>query len=143
MRRLLSNCTVFMLAYMTLTGCTTCHEVKVSSSSYGEWNADVRHRVCGSYSGYAVAVYKESDGPPGNGEGDKEPFQAMFKTVDYSVGNTAPVSTEWEDDKHLVIHHDTRMSVDEHVSKPVVTRAVAEYQVVLIEYDPKPVIWEK
>jgi hypothetical protein len=127
---------------MALSGCTTCHEVKVSISSYGEWNADVRHRVCGSYSGYAVAIYKESEDPPGHGEGEKEPFQAIYKTGDYLAGHAAPVSAEWEDDSHLLIQHDTRMSIDD-VSKPMVTKADAEYQDVMIEYDPKPVIWEK
>ena len=143
MRPSLSNSIITMFACTSLLGCTTCHEVKVSTSSYGEWNADVRHRVCGSYSGYAVAVYKESEGPPGDGESDKEPFQAVYKTGDYSDGHAAPVSAEWEDDSHLLIQHDTRMSVDDHVSKPMVTKADAEYQDVMIGYDPKPVIWEK
>jgi hypothetical protein len=131
-----------MLAFLSATGCTTCHEVKVSTSSYEEWNADVRHRVCGSYSGYAVAVYRASEGPPGVGEGEKEPFQAVYKTEDNSEGDEVLVRTEWDEKGHLVIHHNTRTSVDNHKSKPMITKAESEYQDVLIEYDPKPVIWE-
>jgi len=108
----------------------------------GGWGADVRHRVCDSYSGYAVAVYQISEGPPGNGEGAKEPFQALYKTEDYMEGPT-PIKVEWEKDNHLVIRHDTRKSVDDDRSKPMITKAVTVYQGVFIEYKPEPIIWEK
>ena len=133
---------VFLVVPVFLTGCTTCQEIKVSTSTQGEWSADVRHRVCDSYSGYAVAVYEISEGPPGNGEGDKEPFQAMYKTEDFIEG-LSPITIEWKTDNNLVIHHDTRQSIDDDRSKPMITKADMAYQGVIIEYDPEPVIWEK
>ena len=133
---------VFLVVSVFLSGCTTCQEIKVSTSTQGIWGADVRHRVCDSYSGYAVAVYPISEGPPGNGEGDKESFQAMYKTKDYIEG-PSPVRVEWKSDHHLVIHHDARQNVDDDRSKPMITKADTAYQNVLIEYDPEPVIWER
>jgi len=133
---------VILLVNLFLSGCTTCHEKIVSTHAQGNWNADVRHRVCGSYSGYGVAIYMASERPPGNGEGDKEPFQAMYKTEDYKEG-PVPVSVKWETDNHLVIYHDTRLSLDDDKSKPMVIKAETAYKDVFIKYDPKPVIWDQ
>jgi len=142
MRHLFKLFILSVFASIALTGCTTCNEVKVSTSSNGVWNAEVRHRVCGSYSGYAVAVFRANERSPGYGEGYKEPFQAMYKTGEL-VESTVPVRIEWNTDGHLLIHHTTRSSIDDSKSKPMVTKADTNCQDVFIDYDPEPVIWSK
>ena len=141
--RIISNSLfVFLLVNLFLPGCTTCHEKIISTHVQGSWTADVRHRVCGSYSGYGVALYKASERPPGDGEGEKEPFQAVYETVDYKEG-PVPVSVKWETDNLLVINHETRLSLDDDKSKPMIIKAETTYNDVSIKYDPKPVIWDK
>jgi hypothetical protein len=133
---------IFLLVNLILAGCTTCHDKIVSMHTQGIWNADVKHRVCGSYSGYSVAVYKASERPPGYGEGDKEPFQAMYKTEDYKEG-PVPIRIKWETDNHLLIHHDTRLSLDDDKSKPMIIKAETSYSDIFIKYDPEPVLWDR
>lgn len=140
MRVISGSLWVLLLANIFLPGCTTCHEKTISTHLRGIWNADVRHRECGSYSGYGVAVYKVGEQPPGYGEGDKELFQAAYKTEDYVQGEF-PLRVEWEADNHLVIHHDTRLSLDDDKSKPMIIKAETTYNNISIRYDPDPVIW--
>lgn len=125
-----------------LGGCTTCNEVKINSLSKGVWVADVRHRVCGRYSGYSVALYRYNESLSKSGDGEKEPFQAIYESESYDVSNV-PIHIQWESDNHLIIHHDTRMFTDELQSKPMVIKAETSYQDVIIEYIPKPVLWDK
>jgi hypothetical protein len=142
MRLLFKLFFILILANIILQGCTTCNEVKLSTSRQGIYTAEVRHRVCGTYSGYAVAVYRTNEGPPGYGEGYKEPFQAIYKTELYKE-RPLPVTIKWKTDGHLVVHHTTRSSLDDNKSNPMITKADASCEDVFIEYDPKPVIWDK
>lgn len=124
-----------------LGGCTTCNEVKINTLSEGVWVADIRHRVCGRYSGYSVALYRRNESLTKSGDGEKEPFQAIYESESYDVSHV-PVHIQWESDNHLIVHHDTRIITDEPESKPMVIKAETSYQDVMIEYIPKPVLWD-
>jgi len=130
----------FALLTLMSVGCTNCEQEVINTDASGVWIAEVRHRVCGSFSGYAVAVYRVNENPPGEGDGDKEPFQATYKTSDFEMGDL-PIETEWINDQHLIIHHDTRMNVEDRKSKPMVIKADTAYEELRIQYDPEPVIW--
>ena len=132
---------LFTLLTLLSAGCTDCEQVVINSDASGIWIADVRHRVCGSYSGYSVAVYGINENPPGAGEGDKEPFQATYKTSDFEK-DYLPIETEWINDQHLIVHHDTRMKIEDEKSKPMVIKADTAYEELRIQYDPAPVIWD-
>jgi hypothetical protein len=136
----------FILLYsiinLILNGCATCHEVKINSISDGMWVADLRHRVCGSYSGYSVALYRSNDSPASDSDGEKEQFQAIYRARSHDINNT-PIHIEWGSDNSLVIRHKTRMSLDDVESKPMIIKADKSYQGISIEYIPKPVIWGK
>jgi len=130
------------LVTLLLMGCTTCHEVKLNTLSEGGWVAVLRHRVCGNYSGYSVGIYKTGGIPVISGNGEKEPFQAVYRTGIHNENNI-PVTVEWVAEGRLVIHHDTRTVIDMSEQKPMVIKAEKVYQNVKIDYDPEPVIWEK
>ena len=132
---------IFLVMFF-LSGCTTCNEVKINSVSEGIWVADVRHRVCGRYSGYSVALHRRNESLTKSGDGDKEPFQAIYDSGNYDVSHV-PINIQWESDNHLIIHHDTRMFTDEPESKPMIIKAETSYQDVIIEYVPEPVLWDK
>lgn len=140
MNRYISIC--FVSIVIILYGCTTCHEVLVSSASYGAWVADVRHRMCGSYAGYSVALYRINEPPASNGNSDEEPFQAIYRSKTNNLNNL-PVHIWWESNKHLIIRHDTRMSLHDSESKPMVVKADKSFQEIAIEYIPEPVLWDK
>jgi hypothetical protein len=140
MKSYLLRCSVIVVFF--LNGCTTCHEVRINSVSDGAWVADLRHRVCGSYSGYSVALYRSNDLPSNGGDGEKEQFQAIYKAENRDVINV-PIHVQWGSDNSLIIRHETRMSLDDAKSKPMVIKAEKSYQGVRIEYIPEPVIWDK
>jgi hypothetical protein len=140
MKRYLSMC--FIIIIFFLSGCTTCHEVKIDSVSNGKWVADLRHRVCGSYSGYSVALYNSNDLPADSGDGEKEQFQAISKTENYDVNNV-PINIQWGSGNSLIIFHETRKSIDDAKSNLMVIKAKKSYQGVRIEYIPEPVLWDK
>ena len=131
----------FTLLTLLSVGCTDCEQVVIDTDSSDIWTADVRHRVCGSYSGYSVVVYRVNENPPGLGDGDKEPFQATYKTSDFEKGGL-PIETEWANNQLLIIHHDTRMNMEDRKSKPMVVKADTAYEELRIQYDPAPVIWD-
>jgi hypothetical protein len=138
------KCLILFYSIISLTqnGCTTCHEVKVNSISDGPWVADLRYRVCGSYSGYSVALYRRNEFPASGGDGEREQFQAIYRTQNPDVNNI-PIHLKWASDNHLIIRHDTRMGLHEAESKLMIIKAENTYQGVSIEYIPKPVIWGK
>jgi hypothetical protein len=106
------------------------------------WTADLEYRACGYASGFAVSIYRTSSGPVGHGEGSKEPFQVSIRTKEPYAYKKAPISIKWTGNRNLLIHHNTRMSVEDSSSKLKVTKANSRYDDVTISYDPKPVIWE-
>lgn len=142
MRVISNSLLVILFVSLSISGCTTCHEKTVSTRTQGIWNADVRHRICGSYSGYGVVVYKVGEQPPDYGDGDKELFQAVYKTEDYIQG-AIPVSVEWRAEDNLVVHHVTRLNVDDDKSKPMIIKAEGSYKDISIKYHPEPIIWDK
>lgn len=133
-----------LLAASCLMGCSTCKSNSIKSvPSYDkEWTADIEYRVCGYVSGFTVAVYRTKSGPPGHGEGGKEPFQASIRTSEPYSYEQPPISIEWTGDRSLLIHHDTRMRIEDTSTKLKVTRANTKYEDITISYVPKPVIWD-
>ena len=130
---------------VALQGCsTTCHQTLIDGSGQGQWNAELRYRVCGGASGYSVAIYSSDEEAPGMGEGFKEPFKAIYKynLVDEKHVSEPPVKIEWKGGKHLLIRHDTRKNIEDSESIPMIIRADKSYREVAIEYDPDPVFWE-
>ena len=131
-----------LLALLSINGCSTCHEIQINSISDGTWDADLRYRTCGSYSGYSVGIYRSDEPHAKSGDGENEPFQALYATENHNVNNV-PINLLWESDNHLTIRHDTRVSLDDNESKLMVLKAEKYYQDVVIEYIPEPVLWGK
>lgn len=132
-----------LLLSSSLIGCGDCSFETIDSLKNDEWTADLEYRVCGSYSGFAVSIYPTSEGHPGYGEGSKEPFQAAIRSSEPYSFQKPPISIKWTDDRNLLIQHETRMSVEDSISKLKIFKADNQYQDVSISYDPKPVIWER
>ena len=133
---------IILLVVFIQPGCTTCETTLIESLTQGDWSADLEFRVCGSASGYAVAVYKEEDGPLKAGEGELEPFLSIYKEHKHSPQSPVPVEIKWIDDKHLEIKHITRANLDDSTTDLMIRKAKPEFHSVKISYDPKPVIWE-
>jgi len=139
--RLVVSC-IFITA---LQGCsTTCHQTLIDGRGNGHWNAEVRYRVCGQAAGYSIAIYRTDEEAPGIGEGDKEPFKAVYKygLVEEKQISEPPVKIEWKGEEHLKIRHNTKKNLEDSESLPMIIRADKVYQDVSLEYDPQPVIWK-
>jgi hypothetical protein len=132
-----------LLLSSSLIGCGDCSFETIDSSENNEWTADLEYRVCGSYSGFAVSIYPTSKGHPGYGEGSKEPFQAAIRSSEPYSFQEPPVSIKWTSDRNLLIEHETRMSVEDSISKLKIFKADSQYQDVSISYNPEPVVWER
>jgi hypothetical protein len=123
-------------------GCTNCTYRTIESLQSNQWTAELEYRVCGSYSGFSVAVYRTNNGRPGYGEGSKEPFQAARRSSKPYSFEKPPISIKWTGDHNLTIYHDTRMSIDDSISKLMIFRADSHYQNISISYEPKPTLWK-
>jgi len=136
--------TVFwMIAMLGVSqGCSTCKTKVVNTSNQGEFSAELDYRDCGIYSGYSVAIYSNENGPLRSGEGEKEPFKAVYKSESRLESDALPITIEWIGVKRLLIRHQTRMGLDDHAHELMVIKAETEYQGVRIEYEPDPVVWE-
>ena len=133
---------LYLLIIILLEGCTICHENQVKSVSDGAWVADLRYRECGSYSGYAVAVYSREDADLCCNNGEKEQFQSIY-TTHHNENNSIPIHIKWSNDNNLVIYHKTRMSLEDAESQLMIIKAEKSYRSVNIEYIPEPVIWRR
>jgi hypothetical protein len=131
-----------MLAPVLLQGCSTCNTRVVDVTRQGELTAELNYRVCGMYSGYNVAIYGDKSGPLKSGEGEKEPFKAIYDFKNYSEDHGIPVSIEWVGEKRLLIRHQSKTGLDDPECELMVIKAETEYLDVSIVYEPDPVVWQ-
>jgi hypothetical protein len=131
---------LLMLVLAFSQGCSTCNTRVVDVIKQGELSAELDFRVCGMYSGYSVAIYSNKNGSLKSGEGEKEPFKALYKSKGKSEYEALPISIEWVGDKRLLIRHQTKTGIDD-VCELMILKAETEYLGVGIEYEPAPVVW--
>jgi len=123
-------------------GCSTCVTRNVDSLSQGELTAELEFRECGTYAGYSVAIYTTETGPIKRGEGEKEPFKAVYRSENRPEFDVLPISIGWIGDKVLLIRQQSRAGLDDHVHELMVIKAENKFMDVRIEYEPVPVLWE-
>lgn len=133
---------LFLLS-INLAGCSDCDFKTINSLPNNDWTADLEYRVCGSYSGFAIAIYPTNEGHPGYGHGSKEPFQAAIRSSEPYSPSSPPISIKWIGDNNLLVQHTTRMSIEDTNTKLKIFKASEKFQDVSITYDPEPVIWER
>ena len=133
---------VIILLIVYMSGCTSCHQQLISSASSKHWSADVNFRVCGSVSGYVVAIYKKGEKPPGQGEGDLEPFKATYLHTSKVPKIPSPVNIKWVDDTVIEIMHKTKETEQDNSSDLVVIKADPKYADVTIKYNHLPILWQ-
>jgi hypothetical protein len=134
---------LWMIAVLVyIQGCSTCVSRIVESSSQGKYTAELDFRECGTYAGYSIAIYTNESGPVKNGEGEKEPFKAVYRQEYKHQLDAIPISIKWIGEKHLLVNQNTRTDLDDHVNELMVIKADNNYMGVKIEYEPDPVIWD-
>lgn len=134
--------TIIALLSVSSIGCATCRDSVVDSVQQGDWMAEVGYRVCGSYSGLNVSVYRVENGPLKAGEGAKEPFKAVIRSSEPYMFDVSPVRIEWIGERRLLVRHSTRNGLDDLPTRLMVIKADRSYKDVYLDYVPEPVIWE-
>ena len=133
---------LLILLALVQVGCTTCHTTLIDMATEGKWKADLDYRICGSVSGFVVAVYRTEDSPPSSGEGGLEPFKSIYKVHRHEPPTPSPIKIKWVGDGRLLISHLTKANIVDHTTDLKVTKANTSFKNVSIIYEPKPVIWE-
>ncbi len=134
---------LLLLLSFGLIGCSDCDFQTIDSLPNNYWTADLEYRVCGSYSGFAIAIYPTKEGHPGYGHGSKEPFQAAIRSSEPYSSSSPSISIKWIGVNKLLVQHMTRMSVEDTSTKLKILKANKQFEDVSITYDPEPVIWER
>jgi len=114
----------------------------INTATEGQWKADLEYRICGSVSGFVVAVYDAEKSPHSSGQGSLEPFQSVYKVHRHEPSLPTPIAITWVEKDRLLIKHRTKVNIDDLSTDLTISKANPSYEGVSIIYEPKPVIWK-